>query len=128
MYSSTDYRFRSRSYVPTEEERHSQYSQFGMRYRYSYVRLLNAEELSIVSGVEGFELHWPTLHRRKLALQTFVEIAAKLLNLREMYGQLVDAESRYPALRCICRSGLVHTIDGLSFPPLIKHLSLSLRH
>lgn len=128
IYSPTDYRFRGRSYVLTEEERRSQCSQFGTRYRYFYIRLLNPAELPIVSGIESFELHWPTLHRRKLAPQTFVEIAEKLPNLRKMYGQLADAESRYPALRRICRNGLVHAIEDLSFPPSIKHLSLSLRH
>lgn len=65
--SPTDYRYRSRSYVPTEEEQLSQYGEFGMRYRYSYIRLLNPTELPIVSGIEVFELHWQNRHGRKLA-------------------------------------------------------------
>jgi hypothetical protein len=113
LYSLTDYSFRSRSYVPTEEEVRSQNSEFGMRYRYSYIRLLNPTELPIITGIEVFELHWRNRYQRKLAPQTFVEIAAKLPNLRKVCGKLADAESVYPALRRTCRNDLVHTIDNL---------------
>lgn len=45
-----------------------------------------------------------------------------------MWGQLADAESRYPALRRRYRNGLVYAIESLSFPVSIKHLSLKLQY
>ena len=127
LYSPTDYRFRSRSYTPTEEELQTQFGEFGMRYRYSYIHLLKPEELPIVKGIEGFDLHWHNWHRRKLAPQTLFEIAAKLPNLSDMRGDLADTESRYPALRQRYRQGLVQAIEKLSLPPSIKRLSLELK-
>ncbi|KAE9369303.1 hypothetical protein N431DRAFT_560164 [Stipitochalara longipes BDJ] len=128
LYSPTDHRFRGRSYEPTEEAQQCQYGEFGMRCRYSYIRLLNPTELPIVSGIEIFELHWRNPYSRKLAPQTFVEIAAKLPNLRKIWGELADSESAYPALRRRYRNDLVYAIESLSFPASIKHLSLTLQH
>lgn len=127
IYSPTDYRFRSPTYKPTGEEVKTQFGQFGMRHRYSYIHLLQAAELPQVHSIHVLQLCWPTWHRRKIAPQAFIEIGVKLPNLTSMHGTLADFESGYPAIRRVYRDGLANTVNTCSFPA-IKDLSLKSVH
>ncbi|KAH8816654.1 hypothetical protein F5884DRAFT_725922 [Xylogone sp. PMI_703] len=128
LYSPTDYRFPGRSYVPTEEEEKCQYGEFGMRYRYSYIRLLNATELPSVSGIQAFGYYQRSMYCCKLAPQSLIEIVAKLPNMSKIWLDLADTEFRYRALRRQYRDGLANAIDSLLFPASTEYLNLNLLH
>ncbi|KAH6888064.1 hypothetical protein B0T10DRAFT_66579 [Thelonectria olida] len=66
------------------------------RFQYSYIRLQEPDELSVVPAITGFETN---VMKRTLAHRTAVDIAAKLPNLRSGNWFMDDTELRYPALR-----------------------------
>ncbi|KAI5464119.1 hypothetical protein BGZ63DRAFT_401097 [Mariannaea sp. PMI_226] len=66
------------------------------RFQYSYIQLLNPDELPVVPAITSFNTN---VMKRTLAHRTAVDIAAKLPNLRNGNWLMDDAELRYPALR-----------------------------
>jgi hypothetical protein len=126
VYSPTDRYPPGVPHVPTGREQCSIPSQRGMRFWYSYLRLVEGVKLPRVRRVTSFSYHKPSSRRRQLAPHTLVQIADALPGLTSLSSRLDDSETAHPALRNILRSSLSDALEGWAVPVGLEHLHFQL--
>jgi hypothetical protein len=95
------------------------------RYSFSYLRVLDPDQLPSVGAVRALRLPW-LRNKRRIAPQTCTELATKLPNLDLLEADLPDDEVAYPAMRRLQRNNLTQSIERCLISESIKTLAINL--
>lgn len=127
FYASMDINRRDKEKLRADEVARSigkRYDLFELRYRDSYLQLLDPESLPMLHNVTSLNIHGDTA--RKLAPAITTGIISRLPNLDTTNCSFWDSERRRPDKRRQLRSEFAKQLSQLATPKILKKFNLNL--